>query len=91
MTWSVKVSPPPANRTTTPSTFTEQQKAIIDPHHQPKILGQKQPINHCGDSSEPPMKCCHSVSVFIVFWGQRGEGELMRAKGVKESEGVKGE
>ena len=32
--------PTPANRTTTPSTFTEQQKAFVGPHHQTKILGQ---------------------------------------------------
>ena len=33
-------------RTTTPCTFTEEQKAFIGPHHQTKISRQKQPINH---------------------------------------------
>ena len=46
MTCSVEVSPLPANRTITPFTFTEWQKAFVGPHHQTKILGQKQPINH---------------------------------------------
>ena len=45
-TYSGEVSPPPANRTTTPSTFTEQQKALVGPHHRTKISRQKQPINH---------------------------------------------
>ena len=45
-TKSVQVSPPPENRTTTPYTFTERQKAFIGPHHLSKILGQKPPINH---------------------------------------------
>ena len=45
-TYSAQVSPLPANRTTTPSTFTEWHKVIVGPHHQLKVLGQKQPINH---------------------------------------------
>ena len=45
-TYSGEVSPPPANRTTIPYTFTELQKAFIGLHHRPKILGQKQPIDH---------------------------------------------
>ena len=45
-TYSGEVSPPPANRTTIPYTFTELQKAFIGPHHGPKSLGQKQPIDH---------------------------------------------
>ena len=45
-TYSGEVSPPPANRTTIPYTFTEPQKAFVGPHHGPKILGQKQPIDH---------------------------------------------
>ena len=44
--YSGEVSPPPANRTTIPYTFTELQKAFIGPHHGPKILGQKQKIDH---------------------------------------------
>ena len=55
MTCSVEVPPPPANRTTTPCTFTEWQKAFVGPRHQTKILGQKQQINHYGDSNEPPI------------------------------------
>ena len=45
-TYSGEVSPPPANRTTIPYTFTELQKAFVGPHHGPKSLGQKQPIDH---------------------------------------------
>ena len=45
-TYSGEVSPPPANRTTIPYTFTELQKAFVGPHHGPEILGQKQPIDH---------------------------------------------
>ena len=45
-TYSGEVSPPHANRTTIPYTFTELQKAFVGPHHGPKILGQKQPIDH---------------------------------------------
>ena len=45
-TKSVQVSPPPEHRTTTPCTFTEQQKAFVGPHHLSKISGQKPPINH---------------------------------------------
>ena len=45
-TYTGEVSPPPANRTTIPYTFTELQKAFVGPHHGPKILGQKQPIDH---------------------------------------------
>ena len=41
-TYSGQVSPPPANRTTTPCTFTKQQKAFIGPHHCTKISRQKQ-------------------------------------------------
>ena len=40
-TYSGEVSPPPANRTTIPYTFTELQKAFVGPHHGPKSLGQK--------------------------------------------------
>ena len=28
--------------------------SIIGPHHRPKTLGQKDQINHKGDSNEPP-------------------------------------
>ena len=45
-TYSGEVSPPPENRTITQCTFTEPQKVFVGPHHGPKILGQKQPINH---------------------------------------------
>ena len=39
--------------TTTPCTFTEQQKAFIGPHHGPKMLGQKAQSNYKGDSNGP--------------------------------------
>ena len=39
----VKVFLPPASRTTTPCTFRKQKMAFIDPHHEPKIWGQKRP------------------------------------------------
>ena len=45
-TYSPQVSPPPPNRTSTQCTFIEPQKAFVGPYHGPKILGQKQPINH---------------------------------------------
>ena len=41
----------PKNRTTTQCTFTEPQKAFVGSPPQAKILGQKQPIDHSGDSS----------------------------------------
>ena len=40
-----QVFPPPAHRTITPSTFTEQQKAFVGPNHQPKILAQNKQLD----------------------------------------------
>ena len=54
MTCSVEVSPPSASTIPIPpSTFTEQQKAFIGPHHRPKILQWKDQTNHYGDSNKP--------------------------------------
>ena len=54
--------PHPWKYNPTASAFTEQQKAFVGPHLS-KILGQKLPINHQGDSNEPPMnvKICYIV------------------------------
>ena len=41
MTSSVEMSPPPASTIPTPFTFTEWQKAYVGPHHQSKIIGEK--------------------------------------------------
>ena len=76
MTLSVEVSPPPANRTTTPCTFTEWQKAFIGPHHLSKILGQKPPINHSGDSNEPP-KIISWLSTTKICLGCRNYPRLL--------------
>ena len=49
MTCSVEVSPHHSqvdSRTTTPSTFTEQQKTFIGWDHGPKIVGHKVETNH---------------------------------------------
>ena len=45
-TCSGEVSPPPETRIPTTCAFSEPQKTFVGPHHGPKILGQKQPIDH---------------------------------------------
>ena len=47
------MSPSPAITIPTPSAFTDEQKAFIGPHHEPKILGEKTVNQPQGDSNEP--------------------------------------
>ena len=71
------MSPPPANRTTIPCTFTEQQKAFIGLHHGPKILGQK----------ESPIKYfLHCIPIYSILGGEGVSewGELRGPRGVRQ-------
>ena len=66
-TCSDEVSPPPACRSTTPSTFTEQEMTFRGPHQGPKILEQKDQTNHSGDSNKPPIISYFSTKTLATF------------------------